>query len=179
MGTRTRRIRRHDGRRGARGAAASRGPNTDASRGPNTASLSPTTRASFSGAAQVASSRRELQALMRPALEPDRHVRTAYPSSPRRTGAERQRAVPRPPQRQSPPETTVGTCAMSLFSISGGVRKASRVQAQGHAAAWRKASRVQAQGHAAAWRKASRVQAQGHAAAWRKASRVQERIHAA
>ncbi|EJK59780.1 hypothetical protein THAOC_19958 [Thalassiosira oceanica] len=87
MGTRTRRIRRHDGRRGARGGAA-------ASRGPNTASLSPTTRASFSGAAQVASSRRELQALMRPALEPDRHVRTAYPSSPRRTGAERQRAVP-------------------------------------------------------------------------------------
>ncbi|EJK51928.1 hypothetical protein THAOC_28855 [Thalassiosira oceanica] len=64
------------------------------------ASLSPTTRASFAGAAQVASGRRELQALTRPALEPDRHVRTAYPSSPRRTGAERQRAVPRPPQRQ-------------------------------------------------------------------------------
>ncbi|EJK50551.1 hypothetical protein THAOC_30423 [Thalassiosira oceanica] len=95
MGTRTRRIRRHDGRRGARGAA-SRGPHTSL----RPASLSPTTRASFSGAAQVASGRRELQALTRPALEPDRNVRTAYPSSPRRTGAERQRAVPRPPQRQ-------------------------------------------------------------------------------
>ncbi|EJK68721.1 hypothetical protein THAOC_10076 [Thalassiosira oceanica] len=56
------------------------------------ASLSPTTRASFAGAAQVASGRRELKALTRPALEPDRNVQTAYPSSPRRTSAERQRA---------------------------------------------------------------------------------------